>query len=163
MRAGREQVCDSGGRYVPDHLLEHARLDRHGVERRRLRLRHVRRQAQLAEGHRLRQPHGGGRVRGRRPEHRRRGLRQLPIGHRLDGLRRHQRLRPAVAAIYALGGAPSSGSSPASFPYAHTSALYDVTSGSDGSCGGSYLCTGTTGYDGPTGLGVPNGTAAFTG
>ncbi|MFE9354877.1 cytochrome P450 [Streptomyces olivaceoviridis] len=49
------------------------------------------------------------------------------------------------------------------FPYAHTSALYDVTSGSNGSCGGSYLCTGTTGYDGPTGLGVPNGSAAFTG
>jgi hypothetical protein len=58
---------------------------------------------------------------------------------------------------------PSSGSYPASFPYAHTSALYDVTSGSNGSCGGSYLCTGTTGYDGPSGLGVPNGTTAFTG
>ncbi|ALO98886.1 peptidase S8 [Streptomyces hygroscopicus subsp. limoneus] len=49
---------------------------------------------------------------------------------------------PLIAATYALGGAPSSVSSPASFPYAHTSALYDVTSGSDG----------------PTGLGVPNGT-----
>ncbi|WP_234367373.1 MULTISPECIES: S53 family peptidase [Streptomyces] len=70
---------------------------------------------------------------------------------------------PLIAAVYALGGAPSSGSYPASFPYAHTSALYDVTSGSNGSCGGSYLCTGTTGYDGPSGLGVPNGTAAFTG
>ncbi|MFI1163778.1 peptidase S8 [Streptomyces sp. NPDC020801] len=70
---------------------------------------------------------------------------------------------PLIAATYALAGAPSSGSYPASFPYAHTSALYDVTSGSDGSCGGSYLCTGTAGYDGPSGLGVPNGTAAFTG
>jgi hypothetical protein len=70
---------------------------------------------------------------------------------------------PLIAATYALAGAPSSGSYPASFPYAHTSALYDVTSGSNGSCSGSYLCTGTTGYDGPTGLGVPNGTAAFTG
>ncbi|MER6331570.1 peptidase S8 [Streptomyces sp. NPDC001034] len=70
---------------------------------------------------------------------------------------------PLIAATYALGGAPSAGSYPASFPYAHTSALYDVTSGSNGSCGGSYLCTGTTGYDGPSGLGVPNGTAAFTG
>ncbi|NUS18163.1 MAG: subtilase, partial [Streptomyces sp.] len=70
---------------------------------------------------------------------------------------------PLIAATYALGGAPSSGSYPASFPYAHTSALYDVTSGSNGSCGGSYLCTGTSGYDGPSGLGVPNGTAAFTG
>ncbi|MEV4445596.1 MULTISPECIES: S53 family peptidase [Streptomyces] len=70
---------------------------------------------------------------------------------------------PLIAATYALAGAPSSGSYPASFPYAHTSALYDVTSGSNGSCSGSYLCTGTTGYDGPTGLGVPNGTTAFTG
>jgi subtilase family serine protease len=70
---------------------------------------------------------------------------------------------PLIAAVYALAGAPSSGSYPASFPYAHTSALYDVTSGSNGSCGGSYLCTGTTGYDGPSGLGTPNGTAAFTG
>jgi subtilase family serine protease len=70
---------------------------------------------------------------------------------------------PLIAATYALAGAPSSGSYPASFPYAHTSALYDVTSGSNGTCSGSYLCTGTTGYDGPTGLGVPNGTAAFTG
>jgi subtilase family serine protease len=70
---------------------------------------------------------------------------------------------PLIAAVYALAGAPSSGSYPASFPYAHTSALYDVTSGSNGSCGGSYLCTGTTGYDGPSGLGTPNGAAAFTG
>ncbi|MGW0764975.1 S53 family peptidase [Streptomyces sp. NPDC002676] len=70
---------------------------------------------------------------------------------------------PLIAAVYALAGSPSAGSSPASFPYAHTSALYDVTSGANGSCGGSYLCTGTAGYDGPTGLGVPNGTAAFTG
>ena len=37
------------------------------------------------------------------------------------------------------------------------SALYDVTSGSNGSCGGSYLCTAGVGYDGPTGLGTPNG------
>lgn len=70
---------------------------------------------------------------------------------------------PLIAATYALAGAPSAGSYPASFPYAHTSALNDVTSGSNGSCGGTYLCTGTTGYDGPSGLGTPNGTAAFTG
>ncbi|MGV9352383.1 S53 family peptidase [Streptomyces misionensis] len=70
---------------------------------------------------------------------------------------------PLIAATYALAGAPSAGSTPASFPYAHTSALYDVTSGSNGSCGGSYLCTAGSGYDGPSGLGVPNGTAAFTG
>jgi hypothetical protein len=36
----------------------------------------------------------------------------------------------------------------------------DVTSGINGGCG-SYLCTGEVGYDGPTGLGTPDGTAAF--
>ncbi|MFJ8307643.1 MULTISPECIES: peptidase S8 [unclassified Streptomyces] len=70
---------------------------------------------------------------------------------------------PLIAAVYALAGAPSSGSTPASFPYAHTGSLNDVTSGSNGSCSPAYLCTGGTGYDGPSGLGTPNGTAAFTG
>ena len=37
-----------------------------------------------------------------------------------------------------------------------------MTSGSNGICGGSYLCTGRAGYDGPTGLGTPNTAAAFT-
>ena len=70
---------------------------------------------------------------------------------------------PIIASVYALAGTPSSGSSPASFPYARTDALNDVTSGSNGSCGGSYLCTGEPGYDGPSGLGTPSGTAAFAG
>ncbi|MEV6006544.1 putative Ig domain-containing protein [Streptomyces sp. NPDC051976] len=70
---------------------------------------------------------------------------------------------PIIASVYALAGTPAAGSSPASFPYSHTGSLNDVTSGSNGSCGGSYLCTAKSGYDGPTGLGTPNGTAAFTG
>ncbi|MDJ0344460.1 subtilase [Streptomyces sp. H10-C2] len=70
---------------------------------------------------------------------------------------------PLIAAVYALAGTPSAGSYPASFPYAHPIARFDVVSGSNGSCSGSYLCTGTTGYDGPTGLGTPNGTRAFKG
>jgi Carboxypeptidase regulatory-like domain len=36
-----------------------------------------------------------------------------------------------------------------------------VTSGSNGSCDPAYLCKAGTGYDGPTGLGTPNGTGAF--
>ncbi|HET9624289.1 MAG TPA: S53 family peptidase [Kofleriaceae bacterium] len=65
---------------------------------------------------------------------------------------------PLIGAVYAVnGGAVSAGSD----PYAHLGALFDVTSGSNGSCGGSYLCTAGAGYDGPTGLGTPNGTAAF--
>ncbi len=46
-------------------------------------------------------------------------------------------------------------------PYQHVSSLFDVTSGSNGSCGGTYLCTAVVGYDGPTGLGTPNGDNAF--
>ncbi|MFJ5233746.1 peptidase S8 [Kitasatospora sp. NPDC088391] len=68
---------------------------------------------------------------------------------------------PIIAGVYALAGAPATGTSPASFPYAHTTALFDVTTGNNGSCSPSYLCTATTGYDGPTGLGTPNGTTAF--
>ncbi len=65
---------------------------------------------------------------------------------------------PLVGAVYAVAGNSVTGASAA---YADTAALFDVTSGSNGSCGGSYLCTATAGYDGPTGLGTPNGTAAF--
>ena len=39
--------------------------------------------------------------------------------------------------------------------------LNDVTSGHNGSCGGTYFCTAEVGYDGPTGLGTPNGSAPF--
>ena len=43
----------------------------------------------------------------------------------------------------------------------HQTHLYDITSGNDGSCNPSYLCTAGPGYDGPTGWGTPNGTGAF--
>ncbi|GAB2699223.1 S53 family peptidase [Kitasatospora kifunensis] len=69
---------------------------------------------------------------------------------------------PIIASVYALAGNPTA-SVPAADAYANTSALNDVTSGSNGDCGGSYLCTAGAGYDGPTGLGTPNGLAAFTG
>ena len=65
---------------------------------------------------------------------------------------------PLIGAVYANnGGAVTFGSD----PYAHTSALFDVVAGSNGSCSGSYLCTAGAGFDGPTGLGTPNGTTAF--
>ncbi|MFL6110849.1 MAG: hypothetical protein ACJ786_05800 [Catenulispora sp.] len=69
---------------------------------------------------------------------------------------------PIIASVYALAGTPGSSDNPASYPYAHTGSLYDVTTGNNGSCSPSYYCTATTGYDGPTGLGTPNGVAAFT-
>jgi subtilase family serine protease len=67
---------------------------------------------------------------------------------------------PIVASVYALAGNATSVTY-GSFPYSNTSFLFDVMSGSNGSCGGSYLCTAGPGYDGPTGLGTPNGTTAF--
>jgi subtilase family serine protease len=45
--------------------------------------------------------------------------------------------------------------------YRHHDELYDVTSGSNGSCNGHYRCTARVGYDGPTGWGTPNGIGAF--
>jgi subtilase family serine protease len=67
---------------------------------------------------------------------------------------------PLIAGVYALAGNASS-TTYASFLYSHTGSLYDVTSGTNGSCSGNYLCTAQSGYDGPTGLGTPNGTGAF--
>jgi hypothetical protein len=68
---------------------------------------------------------------------------------------------PIVASVYALAGTPGSSDYPASYPYSHTGNLFDVTTGSNGSCG-APMCSAGTGWDGPTGLGTPNGTAAFT-
>ncbi|MGH3380784.1 MAG: carboxypeptidase regulatory-like domain-containing protein [Actinoallomurus sp.] len=68
---------------------------------------------------------------------------------------------PIIASVYALGGAPATGSEPNSFPYDHPSDLNDVTSGNNGTCSPAYLCTAGDGYDGPTGLGTPNGVGAF--
>ncbi|MGW5608906.1 putative Ig domain-containing protein [Streptomyces sp. NPDC003753] len=69
---------------------------------------------------------------------------------------------PIIAGVYALAGTPGSSDYPAKYPYSHTSNLYDVTSGSNGSCSTSYFCTAGTGYDGPTGWGTPHGTTAFS-
>ena len=69
---------------------------------------------------------------------------------------------PIIASVYADAGTPAAGTYPAQYPYQHTTALNDVTSGNNGTCSPSYLCTAGTGYDGPTGLGTPNGLTAFT-
>jgi len=69
---------------------------------------------------------------------------------------------PIIASVYALAGAPSTSASANSYPYVNSGSLWDAVGGSNGSCGGSYLCTGVTGYDGPTGLGTPHAVAAFS-
>ncbi len=66
---------------------------------------------------------------------------------------------PIIASVYALSG--NTGGYANAIPYSNPGALFDVTSGSNGSCSPSQWCHARTGWDGPTGLGTPNGTAAF--
>jgi hypothetical protein len=65
---------------------------------------------------------------------------------------------PLVGGIYGVTGHQPNG---AASIYANKGSLNDVTSGTNGSCGGTYFCSAGVGYDGPTGNGTPNGTAAF--
>jgi subtilase family serine protease len=65
---------------------------------------------------------------------------------------------PLIAGIYGNnGGAVSYGSN----PYGDAAMLNDVVMGSNGSCTVAYFCSAGAGYDGPTGLGTPNGNSAF--
>jgi hypothetical protein len=66
---------------------------------------------------------------------------------------------PIIASVYALSG--NTAGYPASYTWTHASGLFDVTSGSNGSCPTSVWCKAGAGWDGPTGLGTPNGTTAF--
>ncbi|MFI5005172.1 MAG: S8 family serine peptidase [Solirubrobacterales bacterium] len=89
---------------------------------------------------------------------------------------------PIVASVFALAGGAHGVAYPAQTLYSHlgSPALYDVAEGGNGkcdnlytgSCSGSMLssldcgqglliCNAGPGYDGPTGVGVPNGIAAF--
>ena len=71
---------------------------------------------------------------------------------------------PIIASVYALAGTPVPGSYPASFPYLQPGDLNDVTAGQTSTaCSPAYVCQAQAGYDGPTGLGTPNGIAAFSG
>ena len=62
---------------------------------------------------------------------------------------------PMFAAFDALVDATASTPTPG-WPYAHVNVWNDVTTGSNGNCG-TYICNAGPGYDGPTGLGTPNG------
>ncbi len=73
---------------------------------------------------------------------------------------------PLTAGVYALAGGVAPGTYGNSIPYSVQSLypdvyLNDIIGGSNGNCGGSYLCTAVPGYDGPTGLGTPIGTGAY--
>ncbi|MEV6028291.1 carboxypeptidase regulatory-like domain-containing protein [Streptomyces sp. NPDC052036] len=69
---------------------------------------------------------------------------------------------PIITGVYADAGAPVAGTHPNLYPYASGGAgLHDVTEGANGTCTPAYLCTAGPGYDGPTGLGTPDGLGAF--
>ena len=68
---------------------------------------------------------------------------------------------PIIASVYAMASPPPANAYPNQYPYADPGALFDVTTGRTATCSPSYLCTAGAGYDGPTGLGTPNGVAAF--
>ncbi len=76
---------------------------------------------------------------------------------------------PLIAGIYGLAGNASAQHAGKKFWTLTTQQrkkyLHVIDEGSDGSCGGSYLCTAGTGqygtYSGPTGWGTPNGIGAF--
>ena len=66
---------------------------------------------------------------------------------------------PIIGSVYALSGNTTGYAN--ALPYSHTSALFDVTSGSNATCPTSQWCTARIGWDGPSGLGTPNGVGAF--
>ncbi|NUR00066.1 MAG: peptidase S8, partial [Streptomyces sp.] len=66
---------------------------------------------------------------------------------------------PVIASVFALAG--NTATIDNNYPYTHASSLNDVTSGSNGSCPTTQWCNARTGWDGPTGLGTPNGIGAF--
>jgi hypothetical protein len=80
---------------------------------------------------------------------------------------------PVIAAAYALAdistGKPGTGlipgTLPAAYPYRSRLDFTDISAGSNGTCesGRRYLCRAAAGFDGPTGLGTPNGTSGLLG
>lgn len=63
---------------------------------------------------------------------------------------------PIVAAMFALSGDTYLGHGPVHF-YKHIPSFYNVTQGSNGYCSVRYLCNAQSGFNGPTGIGTPNG------
>ncbi len=66
---------------------------------------------------------------------------------------------PLLAGVYGLAGNAST-INYGSYPYLNPGGLNDVTRGSNGSCG-HPMCSAGRGWDGPTGLGTPNGISSF--
>jgi subtilase family serine protease len=73
---------------------------------------------------------------------------------------------PIIASIYAIANSSSAATSAvyaAARIWSSPKSFYDVTSGSNGSCPVASLCNAAVGWDGPTGLGSPNGMLGLVG
>jgi len=71
---------------------------------------------------------------------------------------------PILAAEFGLAAGARGINYPAATLFSHAGeggALYDVTSGSNGSCSGTTACKAAAGFDAPTGVGSPVGLTAF--
>ncbi len=72
---------------------------------------------------------------------------------------------PIVAGVFALAGGIAPGQSAGETLYAHLHstprAFHDIVNGSNGSCSGELICQAGRGYDGPSGVGTPDGLAGF--
>jgi len=72
---------------------------------------------------------------------------------------------PLLGGVFGLAGNASSLDAAKGFwtlkKKAYKKELHDITTGNNGSCSPTYLCTAGKGYDGPTGWGTPNGIKAF--
>jgi hypothetical protein len=112
------------------------------------------------------------------------GLKGKPLGETPDWttLGGTSVASPILAATFALAGGAHGVPYPAATLYAHagSSALHDILKGGNGECDGLYskgcggslvspldcgaaatICNAAAGYDGPTGVGTPDGLAAF--
>jgi len=65
---------------------------------------------------------------------------------------------PFIASVHALAGSTTND---AGTLYGGTASVHDVVGGSNGTCTNTPMCTAVSGYDGPTGVGSPNGTTGF--
>ncbi len=68
---------------------------------------------------------------------------------------------PIIASVYAMAGDTSSVRYGVGPYRASSASFFDVIGGSNGACSGTYMCNALPGYDGPTGLGTPNGLGGF--
>jgi subtilase family serine protease len=74
---------------------------------------------------------------------------------------------PLIAGVYGLAG--NAATLRPGYTYRHARSLFGVTTGNNAYlvplpkvvCGDDYLCVATKGYNGPTGLGTPDGIGAF--